>query len=514
MFWKLVAIAVAQTVLFAIVYTIWRAADRVDEVACKDRMPLWEYHIYQVLVDVSFLALAVLAVLAVYATRRLLEQDPDWALNKELLITLLKYSGACAVARGLFEAVKSFVNHEKYLYDTLPPDTAAAILKCKHASDSDGESEDGDAKDKCPLSADDLEAISPGIGAKGLARLPRALARHAIRQSLVHWIMAVYLGLGTVFTWGMVEYLALLSTPAAALANKIEVDSKNVIAEEVRNNDSKKKNYEDIPKDFSLSVSSPGSAEEDDTGNDDSNGNAQVSQTGSPPASPQKSSNSGDGQNGQGSGEGENGSVQGDTGNDTEEGSVTSTVSVGNIPVSMSQSPRSIASDQKGTEYGDSVQGTPRSTQTKGRGEGESGSVQGDTGNDDSNGNAQVSQTGSQPASPQKSSNSGDEQGSDKGENGSENGKPRPTGSPKSREGSDNDGNGKGIIGDNKGGPENKQQNQTTGADGTSTPRRYKKTLSPINTGELSEAARQVVEGTKNVSGRGKKGARGRRGRK
>lgn len=236
MFWKLVAVAVAQTVLFAVVYTVWRSADRAvaeGKVKCDKRMGFWEYTGYQFLVDLSFFAIAVFAVIAVFLFRRfplkyivsnISEPDwlkkflgpassPEWKPNKELIILLSMYSALTAFARFLAEAVKSFVNYEKYLYDTLPPDTARAIRSCP--DDSDGES-DQDAhgdNDGCPLNSDDLEEMSPGIGGKGLASRPHALARHAIRQSLVHWIMIVYMGMGAMFTWGLVEYLALLSTP-------------------------------------------------------------------------------------------------------------------------------------------------------------------------------------------------------------------------------------------------------------------------------------------------------------
>ena len=306
MFWKLVAIAVAQTVLFALVYTVWRAADRVGEVACKDRMPFWEYNLYQLLVDLAFLALACLAVLAVYGARRfVIEQNPDWGLNKELLKTLLKYSSACAVARFLSEAVKSFVNYEKYLYDTLPPGTAAAIRRCKDESDGE-ESEDGDAdnaRDGCPLSSDDLEAISPGIGAKGLASRPRALARHAIRQSLVHWIAFVYLGLGAIFTWGMIEYLALLSArgvgggtgpPAAAAVTGVDLKEETIGNQEVVIDDGRDNNYDDRSllqtKDIKLDVSSPTSRsvapDNEDSDSGTANGSEAVSEQGSEQVSP------------------------------------------------------------------------------------------------------------------------------------------------------------------------------------------------------------------------------------
>ena len=207
MLWKVAGVAVAQTTAYWIVYAVWGAVDKEltsDTVQCRGKMSFAEYCAWQLSVDACFVALVALALAAVFLVRILvarmnvrflgLDRAPDLRSNMALLRLVAVYSAVAHAARFTGEAVKSFVNYENFLYDTLPKKTADAIRACEKSGpdNADYETAPDSSEDGCPVYPEDLEEISPGIGAPGLASRPRALARHAIRQSLVHWITVVY----------------------------------------------------------------------------------------------------------------------------------------------------------------------------------------------------------------------------------------------------------------------------------------------------------------------------------
>lgn len=227
MFWRLILIATAQTVVYGTVYAIWGAVDKEltsDEVECTGRMPFWEYCVWQFTLDLCFVALMVAAIAAVFAVRLALskldikfmglDRAPAIGPSLDLALLIAKFAAVVHVMRFLGEAVKSLVNYENYLYDTLPAKTARAIRECEEnaAAVEFVELGNADRGDKCPLYSKDLEAMAPGIGGKGVASLPRPLARHSIRQSLVHWIFFVIASVSAIFVQAVIEYIAVLAT--------------------------------------------------------------------------------------------------------------------------------------------------------------------------------------------------------------------------------------------------------------------------------------------------------------
>lgn len=215
--WWLVGVAIAQTTLFWIVYAVWGAADKeltAESVECRGKMSFGEYCGWQIMVEVGFVAIVAIGIAFVFLLRVLaakldikflgLDRPPDLRANLGLLGFVAVYAAVVHVARFMGEAIKSFVNYENYLYDTLPRKTADAIRECERAG-VEGGPEPSD--DGCPLYPENLEEMSPGIGGSGLQSRPRALARHAIRLSLVHWIAVVYTIFAVLLLRGLVTVL-------------------------------------------------------------------------------------------------------------------------------------------------------------------------------------------------------------------------------------------------------------------------------------------------------------------
>lgn len=208
--------AAIHTVLYALVYSLWgRLQKRFAAPACEDcdalfatkqekeacrvrnrgcikcdepKMRFWVYSLIQFAPDLVYgclLALA-LALRILYAKLRESETVSWQSHRKYLKNPVLVYTGAVVATRFFVESLKSFFNYEKYLYDSLPYETASAIRRCE------SDKSDYISSGSCPLYIGDLETISPGTGGSGVSDKHPVLAQQGIRKSILHGIFIVY----------------------------------------------------------------------------------------------------------------------------------------------------------------------------------------------------------------------------------------------------------------------------------------------------------------------------------
>ena len=136
---------------------------------------------------------------------------------------ILKYIGYIIFFRFVLESVKSFINFEKNLIETLPLETSTALRKCNKQKEIDEiNSENIESKDCSSNIFDDDSGVS------GIASLHPIIARHSIRQSLVHGIFMICTGIGVVMSWRLNEWLSTNSNDSVESENDSIPESKTV----------------------------------------------------------------------------------------------------------------------------------------------------------------------------------------------------------------------------------------------------------------------------------------------
>jgi hypothetical protein len=120
--------------------------------------------------------------------------------------------------------------------ETLPLETATALRKCTKQKDTDEKIPETIESKYCSSNIPEDEFSVPGVSS-----LHPILARHSIRQSLVHGIFMVYAGIGVAISWRLNEWLSTNSNDGANYEDAKNPESKTIDDNEYSGDDTKSK---------------------------------------------------------------------------------------------------------------------------------------------------------------------------------------------------------------------------------------------------------------------------------
>ena len=269
MFVWVVLLALVHTFVYFLTYYIWGKIDKnigkseVDDivdilkkgdekcsegdVGCVDcdkkPIPFWAVILIQIAIDIGFGLLAIIGFALVILLRKHIKwfhfgnPDVSWKSHRQYFINpILKYIGYIVCLRFILESLKSFVNFETNLMETLPLETATALRKCTKQKDTDEKIPETIESKDCSSNIPEDEFSVPGVSS-----LHPILARHSIRQSLVHGIFMVYAGIGVAISWRLNEWLSTNSNDGANYEDAKNPESKTIDDNEDSGYDTKSK---------------------------------------------------------------------------------------------------------------------------------------------------------------------------------------------------------------------------------------------------------------------------------
>lgn len=182
-----------------------------SDVACVDcealPVPTWAVYMQIFQPDAFFLILTI-AVFAIVLYARTefgffnKAKNVSWASHRKYFVNPISiYVGIIVLIRCAVEAVKLLFNQEQMITMSVSPATALAIKSCVKKDFLEEASDD-----VCPLFLNDIDKVRPGGGGAGLSGIHPILTNHSIRNSFIHAIIIIVVGVGH-----YVLYMALKS---------------------------------------------------------------------------------------------------------------------------------------------------------------------------------------------------------------------------------------------------------------------------------------------------------------